>query len=122
MTQQEIPTLPEPAGDPVDRPIAQLSLEELRDAVEAYRVETRNLRNWCGQIFLVVKDAITRAADAETIARENARLVSNGSQNYTELSNAVNEHSYMLKTLVDDLEVVLDALGLTEGEPTEQEK
>lgn len=95
--RNSLPDLPEPAvNDWETAPIEDL------------RSEVRQLRLWCGQLFMSIKNAEVSAAGAKTAAEQATRTADHISSNYIELDNKV-------KSLDGDLTLIMAFLGM-EGE------
>lgn len=112
---QDIKPLPAPEVDNWQK----AELDELR-------VEVQNLRHWCGQLFLQVKEWTTRSNDLQQTSEQRIKLDSDEDSRYVDLSNkVVNIEAGLeiahnaLNQLHDDIALIMESLGLSEGEQTE---
>lgn len=91
---QDIKLLPEPDIDNWQT----ATLDELR-------TEVQNLRHWCGRLFLQVKEWTTRSNDLQQTSEQFIKLH--------------NEQIKQLSDINDDITLIMESLGLSEGEQTE---
>lgn len=87
---QELKPLPEPEIDNWNT----ASLDELR-------TEVQNLRRWCGQLFLQVKEWTTRSNDLQQTSEQFIKLQADKDKQLADIN--------------DDITLIMESLGLSES-------
>lgn len=109
------------------KPLPDTGIDNWQKAsLDELRTEVQNLRHWCGQLFLQVKEWTTRSNDLQQTAEQRIKLDSDEGNKYIDVSNKTNniERNVFLlekdiEQINDDIRLIMESLGLSEGEQSE---
>ena len=102
MSKNQLPDLPVPVRDWGNPNLDPMSV----DPSELVK-EIQQLRTWCGQVFMSIKNAEVSAAGAETAASQAVKSVETTNENYMKVDKR-------LSSLDNDLALIMVVLGITE--------
>ena len=126
------------------KPLPEPEIDNWRTAtLDELRTELQNLRHWCGQLFLQVKEWTTRSNDLQQTAEQRIKLDSDEGAKYIDVSNktafliremdiarnTINNLTLQIPTINkqladinDDITLIMDFLGMSPEESKEGEQ